>query len=92
MVRILCRGLAKSRQSSDLIKERGGYGCVRSSSSGDREPLDSHLFTHQSFDLTGVAQGLNPLKMRKSPERCPDIEASGFGISEIPWTRDRVNP
>jgi hypothetical protein len=91
-VRILCRGLAKFHQPSDLIKERGGYGCVRSSSSGDRELLDPHLFTRQSSDITRVAQGLNPLKMSKSHERCRDIEASGFGISKIPWKRDWLNP
>ena len=28
MVEILCRELAKSRQSSDLIKKRGGYDWV----------------------------------------------------------------
>jgi hypothetical protein len=81
-VRILCRELAKSRQPSDLTKKRGGYGCVQSSSSGDREPLDPHLVTRQPSDLTGVAQGLNPLKPSEGPERYRDIEVSGFGISK----------
>jgi hypothetical protein len=37
-VRNLWGGLAKSRQPSDLPEERGGYGCVRSPSSGDCGP------------------------------------------------------
>jgi hypothetical protein len=92
MVRILCGELAKSCQPSDLTKERGGYGRIWSASSGDREPLDPHQVTRQPSDLTGVARGLNLLKPSESLERCRDIEVSGFGISEIPWTRDRVNP
>jgi hypothetical protein len=91
-VRILCRGLAKSRQPSDLIKERGGYGCVRSSSSGDREPLDPHLVTRQSIRYDRSCTGFNPLKPSESPEGYREIEASEFGISKIPWTRDQENP
>jgi hypothetical protein len=91
-VKILCRGLAKSRQPSDLIEKQGGYGVTRVSSSGDCEPLDPHLVTRQPSDLTGVARGLNPRKQSEGPERCRDIEVSEFGISEVLWTRDRVNP
>jgi hypothetical protein len=39
--------------------------------------------------LTGVAQGLNPREQSGNPEKHRDIEASGFGKSGIPWTRDR---
>jgi hypothetical protein len=73
-VRILWRGFAKSRQSSDLVKKWGGYGCVRSSSSRDREPSDHHPVTRQPSDLTGVAQGLNPREQRENPEK-----DQGFG-------------
>jgi hypothetical protein len=91
-VKILCGELAKSCQPSNLIKERGGYGRIRSSSSEDREPLDPHLVTRHPFDLTGVARGLNLLNPSEIPGSCQDIKVSGFGISKIPWTRDRVNP
>jgi hypothetical protein len=36
--RILWRGLAKSRQPSDLPEEQGGYSCIRSPRSGDCGP------------------------------------------------------
>jgi hypothetical protein len=39
-VRNLWGGLAKSRQPSDLPEKRGGYNCIRSSSSGDCGPSD----------------------------------------------------
>jgi hypothetical protein len=38
--RILWRRFAKSRQSLDFPKKRGGYSRVRSSRSRGREPLD----------------------------------------------------
>jgi hypothetical protein len=82
----------KSRQPLDLPKKRGGYGCVRSSSSRSREPLDRRPVTRQPSDLTGVAQGLNPREQSKNPEKHRDIETSGFGKSEVPWTRGRGNP
>jgi hypothetical protein len=80
MVRILYRGLEKSRHPFDLTKKQGGYGCVQSSILGDHESLYPHPITRQSSDLKGAAQGLNPLK------------PSEFRKLEISWTRDRENP
>jgi hypothetical protein len=69
MARILWRGFAESRQPSDLPEERGGYGCIRSSSSRDREPSDHHPVTRQPSDSTGVAQDLIPREQRENPEK-----------------------
>jgi hypothetical protein len=46
---------------------------TRVSSSGDCEPLDPHLVTRQSQDLTGVARGLNSHRQSEGPERHRDI-------------------
>jgi hypothetical protein len=89
-VKILHREFAKSRQSSDLTEKQGGYDYFQGSSLGDREPSDPHLDTHQSWDLTGVARGLNSHKQIESPERRRDIGTSEFGISEVSRIGDRV--
>jgi hypothetical protein len=92
MVRILWRGFAKSHQPSDLVKKWGGYSYIRSSSSKNSESLDHHPVARQPSDSTGVAQDLIPREQSGNPEKHRDIEASGFGKSGIPWTRDRENP
>jgi hypothetical protein len=89
-VKILHREFAKSRQPSDLTEKQGGYDCFQGSSLGDREPSDPHLDTRQSWDLTGVARGLNSRKQSEGPERRRDIGVSEFGVSEVSRTGDRV--
>jgi hypothetical protein len=64
----------------------------RVSSSGDHEPSDPHLDTRQSWDLTGVARGLNSRKQSEGPERRWDIGTSEFGVSKISRTGDRESP
>jgi hypothetical protein len=90
-VKILHRESAKSRQPSDLTEKQGGYDCFQGSSLGDREPSDPHLDTCQSWDLTGVARGLNSRKQSEDPERRRDIGTSGFGISEVSRAGDWVS-
>jgi hypothetical protein len=91
-VRVLWRGLVKSHQPLDLSKRRGGYDHVRSSSSRGREPLDHGSVTHQSSDLTGVAQGLNPREQSKNPKRHRNIEPSEFGKLRFTRAEDREFP
>jgi hypothetical protein len=47
MVRILWRGLAKSRQPLDPPEQRGGYSYIWSLSSRDCGPSDHPIVTHQ---------------------------------------------
>jgi hypothetical protein len=89
-VKILRREFAKSRQPSDLIEMQGGYDCFQGSSLKDRESSDPHLDTHQLWDLTGVARGLNSHKQSEGLERHRDIGVSEFGVSEVSRTGDRI--
>jgi hypothetical protein len=75
MVKILHREFAKSRQPSDLTKSEVTIA-FKGSILGDRELSDPHLDTRQSWDLTGVARGLNSRKQSEGPERRRDIGVS----------------
>jgi hypothetical protein len=79
----LWRGFEKYRQQSGLLEERGGYGCIRSPSSGDLGPPYLHIDTRQPSDWTGVAQDLNPLEQRENPGKASGIWSSGF--IQVKW-------